>query len=152
MNQPRDIVLRPMLPADLPEAIDMWVAAWTAAYPSIDFEARRGWIAEHISALEKDGAQSTVALQDGSIVGLLVVNPQTGYLDQLVVAHAARRRGIAALLLAQARRLSPSGLTLHVNQDNAQAIRFYEKHGFLRGGEDVNPRSGAKIYRMEWRA
>jgi hypothetical protein len=36
------LVVRPMLPEDLPETLDMWVAAWQAAYPSIDFAARRG--------------------------------------------------------------------------------------------------------------
>jgi putative acetyltransferase len=46
--------------------------------------------------------------------------------------------------------LSKVGLELHVNQDNGRAIRFYEKHGFRKAGEDVNPRSGAPIYRMCW--
>ena len=35
---PRDLLVRPMLPADFPETIDLWVAAWQAAYPLIDFE------------------------------------------------------------------------------------------------------------------
>jgi putative acetyltransferase len=60
-------------------------------------------------------------------------------------------RGVADLLLAEARRLSPQNLDLHVNQDNARAVRFYQKHGFVTVGEDVNPRSGAPIYRMQWR-
>jgi hypothetical protein len=30
-------------------------------------------------------------------------------------------------------------------------VRFYEKNGFIKSGEDVNPRSGAPIYRMSWR-
>jgi putative acetyltransferase len=38
-----------------------------------------------------------------------------------------------------------------VNQDNARAIRFYEKHGFAVAGIDSNPRSGAPLYRMSWR-
>jgi putative acetyltransferase len=81
----------------------------------------------------------------------LVVNPQTGYLDQLVVATTDQGRGVAAILLAQARRLSPAVLDLHVNQDNARAIGFYQKHGFVTVAEDVNPRSGAPIYRMRWK-
>ena len=47
--------------------------------------------------------------------------------------------------------LSPCGLDLHVNRDNARAIRFYEKHGFAVSGEEANPRSGAPIYKMSWR-
>jgi len=53
--------------------------------------------------------------------------------------------------MAEARRLSPLGLDLKVNADNARAIRFYEKHGFAVTGEEANPRSGAPIYAMSWR-
>jgi putative acetyltransferase len=140
-----------MLPAHLPEMLDMWVAAWQAAYPAIDFEARRGWAADHFAALERSGSVSMIALHDGVVVGALIVDPQTGYLDQIVVAREQQGRGIAAALLAEARRLSPQGLDLHVNQDNARAVRFYEKHGFTVSDEGVNPRSGAPTYKMNWR-
>jgi putative acetyltransferase len=146
-----DVILRPMQAQDLSETLDMWVAAWQAAYPQIDFAARRGWSADRIAELERTGSRSVVALLGGRIVGALVVNPDTGYLDQLVVATDCQGGGIAALLLAEARRIAPAGLDLHVNQDNARAIRFYEKHDFKTTGEDVNPRSGAPIYRMSWR-
>jgi putative acetyltransferase len=144
------VTVRPMRPDDLAETLDMWVAAWQAAYPDIDFAARRGWTQDRIAELERTGSHSLVALRHSRIVGALVVNPQTGYLDQIVVAVADQGRGVADMLLAQARRLSPRGLDLHVNQDNARAIRFYQKHGFVTVGEDVNPRSGAPIYRMRW--
>jgi putative acetyltransferase len=146
-----DVLIRPMRPDDLAEMLDVWVTAWQAAYADIDFEARRGWAADHIAELERSGARSLIALQGGRILGALVVNPETGYLDQIVVVTNHQGRGIAAVLLAEARRLSPTGLDLHVNQDNARAIRFYEKHGFSKSGEDVNPRSGAPIYKMSWR-
>ncbi len=145
------LVIRPLRPADLDETLDMWVAAWQAAYPDIDFTARRGWTADRIAELERTGSRSFVAIQDARIVGALVVDPATGYLDQLVVATAQQGSGVAEALLAEARRIAAAGLTLHVNQDNARAVRFYEKHGFVRIGEDVNPRSGAPIYRMSWR-
>jgi putative acetyltransferase len=145
------LTIRPMLPAELPEMLDVWVAAWQAAYPAINFAAQRGWAVEHIAGLERTGSRSIVALAAGRIVGALVVNPDTGYLDQIVVALGRQGSGIADALLAEARRLAPAGLDLHVNQDNARAIRFYEKNGFQMSGEDVNPRSGAPIYKMSWR-
>ncbi len=148
---PPDLIVRPMLPADLPETLDVWVAAWQAAYPAIDFEVRRGWTRDRIAELERTGSQSLVVLGDGRILGALVVNPDTGYLDQLVVATECQGRGIAEVLMAEARRLSPAGLDLHVNQDNARAVRFYEKQGFAITGEDKNPRSGAPVYTMSWR-
>lgn len=145
------VTVRPMLPEDLAETLDMWVAAWQAAYPAIDFAARRGWTKDRIAELEQTGSHSLIALRDNRIVGALVVNPQTGYLDQIVVATADQGRGVADILLAEARRLSPAALDLYVNQDNTRAIRFYQKHGFITVAEDVNPRSGAPIYRMSWR-
>jgi putative acetyltransferase len=144
------VTVRPMLPQDLDETLDMWVAAWQAAYPNIDFRARRGWTKDRIAELERTGSRSLIALRDNRIVGALVVNPQTGYLDQMVVATADQGCGVADVLLAEARRLSPAALDLHVNQDNARAIGFYQKHGFITVAEDINPRSGAPIYRMRW--
>ncbi len=144
------VTVRPLRPEDLAETLDMWVAAWQAAYPAIDFAARRGWAKDRIAELERTGSRSLIALRDDRIVGALVVNPDTGYLDQMVVATADQGRGVADILLAEARRLSPAALDLHVNQDNARAIRFYQKHGFVTVAEDVNPRSGAPIYRMRW--
>jgi putative acetyltransferase len=146
-----DVTVRSMRADDLPETLDMWVAAWQVAYPAIDFAARRGWTADRIAELERTGSHSLIALRGDRIVGALVVNPETGYLDQFVVATECQGGGVGAILLAEARRLAPIGLDLHVNQDNARAIRFYEKHDFKTTGEDVNPRSGAPIYRMSWR-
>lgn len=145
------VTVRPMRPEDLAETLDMWVAAWQAAYPNIDFAARRGWTKDRIAELERTGSRALIALRGNRIVGALVVNPDTGYLDQMVVATADQGRGVADILLAEARRLSPQNLDLHVNQDNARAIRFYQKHGFVTVAEDVNPHSGAPIYRMRWR-
>jgi putative acetyltransferase len=56
------------------------------------------------------------------------------------------------MLLDEAKRISPKGLELLVNKDNARAIRFYEKHGFDYAGEDSNPVSGKPVNRMAWRA
>ena len=146
-----DLIVRSMLPADLQETIDLWVAAWQAAYPAIDFEARRGWAVKHIADLEQEGALSFVALGEGRILGALVVDPNTGYLDQIVVATGYQGQGVADVLLAQARRVSPDGLDLHVNQDNGRAVRFYEKNGFSKTGNDVNATSKAPTYKMSWR-
>jgi putative acetyltransferase len=150
MAEDGGVMVRPMAPQDLAETLDMWVAAWQAAYPNIDFHARRDWTKDRIAELQSTGSHALIALRDDRIVGALVVNPQTGYLDQIVVAAADQGRGVSEMLLAEARRISPQRLDLHVNKDNARAIGFYRKHGFVIDGEDVNPRSGAPIYRMRW--
>jgi putative acetyltransferase len=136
------VTVRPLAPADLAETLDMWVAAWQAAYPAIDFAARRDWLAQRIA-----GSDACVAVANERIVGLLVFDPP--YLDQLVVAPGHQGRGIAFRLLTRALSASQT-VTLHVNQDNARAIRFYRKHGFVVMREDVNPNSGAPTYEMVW--
>jgi putative acetyltransferase len=88
----------------------------------------------------------------GPMVGFVTVDARTGYLDQIVVAPEAWGSQAAGALLAAAKRIAPAGLDLHVNRDNGRPIRFYEKHGFAVSGEEVNPRSGASVYKMSWRA
>jgi putative acetyltransferase len=151
MDERTDLVVRAMRLEDLDETLDMWVAAWQAAYPAIDFPARRDWARRHICELERTGSRAMVAARARKIVGAMLVDPATGYLDQIVVATEFHGRGVAAALLREARRLAPAGLELHVNQDNARAIRFYRKHGFATAGEEVNPRSGAPTLRLRWR-
>jgi len=58
----------------------------------------------------------------------------------------------AKLLVDEAKRCSPERVTLLVNKDNARAIRFYERNGFVHAGDDVNPTSGRPVLKMEWRA
>jgi putative acetyltransferase len=74
----------------------------------------------------------------------------SGYLDQLVVSPDHWGSKLAGALLDEAKRLSPGGVTLLVNKDNARAIRFYERNGFVHAGEDVNPTSGRPVLRMTW--
>lgn len=146
------VTLRPMTRADREAALDIWTVSWTAAYPAIDFSARRDWIASRLDELERAGALAHVALDGQRIVGLVTIDPATGYLDQLVVATTHQRRGIAAALIDEAKRNAPKKIELHVNQDNARAISFYRKLGFSITGESANERSGAKTYAMRWSA
>jgi putative acetyltransferase len=97
-------------------------------------------------------ATISIAEHASEIIGFVTVDTATGYLDQIVVAPEAWALRVGAGLLDEAKRISPRGLDLHVNADNARAIRFYEKHGFAISGNDKNPRSGAPIYKMSWKA
>jgi putative acetyltransferase len=94
-----------------------------------------------------------IVIADGGneIVGFVTVDPRTLYLDQIVVAPELWGSEIGAALIAAAKRLSPAGLDLDVNTDNARAIRFYEKQRFSISGAGVNPISGKPVHRMGWR-
>jgi putative acetyltransferase len=145
------LTLRRYQKADEEAAIELWRRTWQAAYPELDFTARLDWWRKRWRSELVPSATIVLAESDGLLTGFVTVDQKAGYLDQIVVATEHQGRGIADALLAEARRLSPAGLDLHVNQDNARAIRFYQKHGFTVTGTDVNPRSGAPIYTMSWR-
>jgi ribosomal protein S18 acetylase RimI-like enzyme len=144
--------VRPMRPEDLPALLDLWIESWQAAYPSINFHARRDWADSRFAELQRSGARILVAETTAGLAGLVTVDPARGYIDQIVVATAAQRRGVASQLIAAARGVSPTVLELHVNQDNAPAVAFYQRRGFAIEGHDANPSSGAPTFRMLWRA
>jgi putative acetyltransferase len=153
---PPEFALRPYVAADQEAAIELWRRTWQAAYPDIDFAARLPWWRERWRTELVPACTIVVAEIAGGIarqmVGFVTVDARTGYLDQIAVAPEAWGSPAAAALLGAAKRIAPAGLDLHVNRDNARAIRFYEKYGFTIGGEEANPRSGAPVYRMSWRA
>jgi putative acetyltransferase len=143
--------LRPYVPADEDAAIELWRRTWQQHYPHLDFAARVDWWRERWRNELMPTVTITVAEADSELLGFVTVDPQTGYLDQIVVAPETWGARIAPALMAEAKRLSPRGLDLKVNADNSRAIRFYEKNGFAITGDDVNPLSGAPIRKMSWR-
>ena len=91
-----------------------------------------------------------VAEQDGIAVGFVTIDA-SGYLDQLVVAPDRWGSELATMLVDEAKRRSPDCIRLLVNKDNARAIRFYRRNGFVDAGEDANPTSGRPVLKMEWK-
>ena len=145
------VILRPYAYADEDAAIELWRRTWQQAYPHIDFSARLEWWRRRWRSELVPQATITVAERQGILIGFVTVDPRSLYLDQIVVAPESWGSGAAEALIAEAKRLSPRGLDLHVNTDNARAIRFYEKHGFALAGEGVNPISGRPVHKMAWR-
>jgi putative acetyltransferase len=117
--------------------------------PEIDFGARLdGWRERWVDELVS-GNSIVVAETDG-LAGFIVIEPESGYLDQIVVRPEDWGGGVAKALLDEAKRLAAAGIALDVNQSNARAIRFYERERFVRSGEGVNPLSGKPTFRYAW--
>jgi putative acetyltransferase len=142
--------LRPYRADDEDAAIALWLEAWQRAYPSIDFAARVAWWRERWRGELVPNAAIMVAEQAGVLTGFVTIDA-SGYLDQLVVAPDRWGSVVAGALVDEAKRLAPDRITLLVNKDNARAIRFYERNGFVHAGEDVNPTSGRPVKKMEWK-
>ena len=142
--------LRPYRAEDEDALIALWQRTWQQAYPTIDFAARVNWWRERWRSELVPKAAIVVAEQDGAPVGFVTIDA-SGYLDQLAVAPDHWGSELATTLVNEAKRRSPDRITLLVNQDNARAIRFYERNGFMHAGEDVNPTSGRPVKKMEWK-
>jgi putative acetyltransferase len=138
--------------AHLPELTDLWVAAWNKAMPTIDFETRRSWFVDHLTAMHDRGVEVMCAFDatTGAMAGFVTLDVASGHIDQLAIAPAYWSRQAADALLAHAKSNAPS-LRLEVNQDNPRAVRFYEKNGFHRRAAGSNPTSGLKTWRYEWK-
>ena len=144
------VSLRPYAPEDEDAAIALWLRSWQSAYPQIDFAKRLDWWRDRWRNELTTSADIVLAESGGALIGFVTVDPRTGYLDQIVVAPEHWASGVGSALIAVAKRLSPTQLDLHVNADNARAIRFYEKLGFSITGDGVNPISGKPVHRMRW--
>ncbi len=142
--------LRPYTAADEEVAIELWRRSWQHSYPDIDFAARLSWWRERWRRELVPSAKITLAERAGALVGFVTIDPATGYLDQIVVAPEAWGVDVAEALLAEAKRICPEKIELHVNKDNARAIGFYDKHGFVVTGESSNPLSGRPVFAMRW--
>jgi putative acetyltransferase len=148
-----ELIVRDYRDADCEAAIALWRRAWEAAFPEIDFSARLAWWRERWTRELVPNNAIRIVEHGGEMAGFVVIDPRSGYLDQLVVAPELWGTSIAGTLIAEAKRLAPGGIVLHVNTENARAIRFYERAGFARAGEDIdtNPFSGLPIWRYAWK-
>ena len=142
--------LRPYRPDDEDAAITLWQQTWQQAYPAIDFAARVTWWRQRWRGELVPNAHIVVAEREKALIGFVTIDA-SGYLDQLVVAPDHWGSELANRLVDEAKRLSPDHITLLVNTDNVRAIRFYQRNGFVRAGDDVNPTSGRPVLRMEWK-
>jgi putative acetyltransferase len=145
--------LRPYEPRDEDAAIALWHKTWQAAYPQFDFAARLSWWRARWTSEIMAAAKIVIAETkgDAAMIGFVTVDPLSRYLDQLVVAPEFWRSGVGTALVVEAKRISPAGLALDVNTDNARAISFYERSGFVITGGGVNAFSGRPVHRMSWR-
>ena len=71
---------------------------------------------------------TTVAVRDGRVVAFVALDD--AWVEHLYVDPPHWRQGIGAALLRHAQAARPEGLQLWVFQRNADAIAFYERHGF----------------------
>jgi putative acetyltransferase len=147
----RGVSLRAYEARDEDASVALWLRTWQATYPELDFAERLDWWRERWRNELLPTAEVVIAEAGGAMIGFVTIDPRTLYLDQIVVAPEFWGFGVGAALVAEAKRISPNGLDLDVNTDNARAIAFYGKEGFSITGAGKNPITGRPVHRMSWR-
>jgi len=99
-------------------------------YPQIDFAARVAWWRERWRSELVPVGPIMLGRADGALVGFVTVDPKTRYLGPDRGRAEAWGSEVAAALVAEARRISPDGLDLKVNADNARAIGSMKSMAF----------------------
>jgi ribosomal protein S18 acetylase RimI-like enzyme len=95
--------------------------------------------------------------QDGPMAGFAIVEwsaeagERIAYIETIEVAPEKRRLGVGAELMRRVEQSAQSAgaraIWLHVDAENANAIRLYEAHGYQRKGREANfyPRGRAAL-------
>ena len=146
MNPPQELRVRQARLADQAALAGLEAIAWSveSGFPSV-ISAAGGRDVAFFSAGNPPEAH-LVAEVGGDVLGYVRLKapthlPENAHVVQvqgLAVHPAARRRGIAAALLAASeqhvRKRGKRKLSLRVLSTNRQAIRLYERLGFVREG------------------
>lgn len=134
------IRLRPSTEADVDELYRVWRRSVAATH---DFVA-----ADDLAGIDRlvrnkylPGAKFTVACDaEGKVLAFMGMSGST--IDSLLVDADVRGAGIGRRLVEYARRLHPEGLTVDVNEQNVQAVGFYERLGFFVTGRSAVDHQG----------
>jgi putative acetyltransferase len=122
--------LRPYRASDEEAAITLWLTSWQEGYPAIDFAARLPWWRERWRSELVPNAAIIVAQQEHRLLGSPSTNraiSTSSWLRRIIGARSYDDASDEAAAFAVS-------ITLLVNNDNARAIRFYERNGCVHRG------------------
>jgi putative acetyltransferase len=124
--------------ADGARAIDIWCAAVDATH---DFLSPRDRAAIEIEVRAfLPAAPLWLAVDEGDrAIGFMLID--AGCMEALFIDPAYRGQGVGRALVAHALDLAPQ-LDTSVNAQNAQAVGFYERLGFVRIGRSETDDQG----------
>ncbi|QNK02024.1 acetyltransferase [Dyella telluris] len=124
------ITLRTSTPADGPQIMQVWRSAVDATHHFLTGDDRRA-IEEEVAAFLPSAPLLLAVDELDRVLGFMFLHE--GHMEALFVDANHRGAGIGRALLKHALQQHPS-LTTDVNEQNAQAIGFYERMGFRRTG------------------
>lgn len=124
------ITIRPSRPDDGPRVVEIWQRAVAATHHFLSPEDRTA-LDEMVSGfLPQAPLWLAVNSDDVPLAFMLIDN---GHMEALFVDPASRGTGIGAALVRHGLAIHPK-MTTDVNEQNGQAVGFYERMGFRRTG------------------
>lgn len=126
--------IRPSDPGDLPRLFDIWSDAVDATHHFLK-AAHRAEIAALVRDVYLPSRPFAVAAGE-SDRPLGFMGLAAGHIEALFVDPGWHGRGIGRALVRHAQAQAPV-LTVDVNEENAGAVRFYERLGFERLGRSA---------------
>lgn len=123
------IEIRRSTPEDGRRVVDIWRSAVDATHFFLNEDDRRSIEVEVVAFLPK--APLWLAIIDGNAVAFMLLNDW--HMEALFVDASHRGSGAGRTLVTHALTLCEA-LTTDVNEQNTQAIGFYEHLGFKRTG------------------
>ncbi|GES31794.1 GNAT family N-acetyltransferase [Streptomyces angustmyceticus] len=123
------VTVRLALPTDAPAIAAVHQASRQVTMPYLPPQRRtHAEVTRWIREIVLPQCHTLVAVRGPELLGYAAL--QGELLEQLYLRPDVRRAGIGSRLLAEAQRLRPGGLYLHVFQLNTGARAFYAHHGF----------------------
>lgn len=123
-----ELVFRRAGDSDAADIADVWLRSFAAALPTVRRAHGDNEVRDWFSYVVVPQYETWVAVAEGSVVGLLVLDGEE--LEQLYLDPSWRGRGVGDRFVALAKQQRPDGLGLWTFQVNGPAQRFYERHGF----------------------
>ncbi|WP_327242080.1 GNAT family N-acetyltransferase [Streptomyces sp. NBC_01320] len=124
-----ELVFRRADDSDAADIADVWLRSFTAALPNVRRAHGDDEVRDWFSYVVVPQQEIWVAIAEGSVIGLLVLDDEE--LEQFYLDPSWRGRGVGDRFMTLAKQQRPGGLGLWTFQVNGPARRFYERHGFI---------------------
>ncbi|MGK0267245.1 MAG: ribosomal protein S18 acetylase RimI-like enzyme [Maricaulis sp.] len=152
MKNIQNLRLRPATPDDINPLTALSYKTIRVKYPElIGAETVEGYIASGavLQYYTERNAFTRVAELDGEVIGACAVRDHC--IDLMMVTLDRHRSGVGSALLTEAEAIlfaEHDLISLDSFADNAQAVDFYAKHGWVAQEQFIDPDSGIAMVRM----
>lgn len=138
-----DTIIRRMSVADMESVMQIWLETNIRAHDFID-ETYWGNQYDYVKTLISE-SEVYVYEKSGQVIGFIGLSGD--YIAGLFVTSDFQSRGIGKKLLDYVKTFKPK-LYLSVYQKNCNAVRFYQREGFVKESESVDENTEEQEYVM----